>query len=72
MSQERIEQVADALASVGYEGIVKFDRTEPEKSILDFEFGEDGVAGVDHVVCDSLRSERTVRDADLIDLGVGG
>jgi N-glycosylase/DNA lyase len=34
MSQERIEQVADTLASVGYEGIVKFDRTEPEYGFM--------------------------------------
>lgn len=35
MNQTRISAVSDALASIGYDGIVAFDRTEPEYSTLE-------------------------------------
>ena len=35
MNQERSEAVASTLADIGYEGIVAFDRTEPEYSTLE-------------------------------------
>ncbi|WP_253739212.1 N-glycosylase/DNA lyase [Halohasta salina] len=35
MDRERVEAVADALAAVGYDGIVAFDRTEPEYSTIE-------------------------------------
>jgi N-glycosylase/DNA lyase len=34
MTEERIEQVAESLVSLGYEGVVQFDRTEPEYSFI--------------------------------------
>jgi len=34
MSRERIDKVADAMISLGYEGIVRFDTTEPEYAYL--------------------------------------
>jgi len=35
MSQDRIEKVADTVASLGYDGIVEFDRAEPEWGFIE-------------------------------------
>lgn len=34
MSRERVEQVADAMIALGYDGIVQFDTTEPEYAYM--------------------------------------
>lgn len=40
MNTDRVEAVADALASVGYDGIAAFDRTEPEYGTLELLYNE--------------------------------
>jgi len=42
MNEQRIDAVADAISSVGYDGIAAFDKTEPEYETLQLLYAEFG------------------------------